>query len=134
MALALAAGACGGGDDDGGGGGGAGAGGPWASLPERPCPEDSFLSYESFGGPFMLTWCNGCHGAGVPDGMRQGAPVGIDFDTIEDVRRQAERIWARSGDQNATMPPIGGPHEDERALLGEWLACGAKTDAELGQP
>lgn len=99
--------------------------GPWKSLKERPCPEDSFLTWDNFGSPFMDTWCNGCHGAGLPDGMRQGAPIGIDFDTLEDVRAQDDRIWARAGDQNDTMPPIGGPHEEERAMLGEWLACGA---------
>ena len=99
--------------------------GPWSSLKERPCPEDSFLTYDAFGGPFMITWCNGCHSVDLPDGMRQGASLGVDFDTVEDIRRHATRIWARSGDDNITMPPIGGPDEDERALLGEWLACGA---------
>jgi hypothetical protein len=37
----------------------------------------------------------------------------------------------RAADQNATMPPAGAPGEDERTLLGEWLACGAPTQADL---
>lgn len=127
--IALAAPACSGGDDEGGDEGP--DEGPWASLAERPCPEDSSLSYESFGGPFMLNWCNGCHSADLPEGMRQNAPLGVDFNTLEDIRRQADRIWARSGDQNATMPPVGGPPAEERALLGEWLACGAPANADL---
>jgi hypothetical protein len=124
-ALALAAllvacgGGCGGGEEA------AEDTGPWGSLKERPCPEESYLTYDDFGGPFLLTWCDGCHSVDLPDGSRQGAPLGVDFDTIDDVRRQKKRIWARAGDQNDTMPPIGGPDEEERALLGEWLACGA---------
>ncbi|MBL4687632.1 MAG: hypothetical protein JKY37_23755 [Nannocystaceae bacterium] len=35
--------------------------GPWDSLEERPCPEDSFVTYENFGWPHMLTFCTGCH-------------------------------------------------------------------------
>lgn len=106
--------------------------GPWNSLDERPCPDDSFLTHENFGGPFLLNYCTGCHHTGVPADLRQGAPLEINFDTLDDVRGHADRIWFRAADQNATMPPLGAPGEDERALLGEWLACGAPTDADLG--
>lgn len=102
-----------------------GDGGPWSSLDERPCPEDSSLTYANFGRPYMLDHCTGCHASALPEGERQGAPLAVDFDSLEDVRAQAERIWARAGDQNASMPPVGPPGDDERALLGEWLACGA---------
>ncbi len=106
--------------------------GPWNSFDERPCPDDSFLTYENFGGPFMLSYCTGCHQSMLPADMRQGAPVEVNFDDIDDVRNQAERIWARGGDQNLSMPPVGPPDDEERALLGEWLACGSPTDADLG--
>lgn len=106
--------------------------GPWTNLDERPCPEDSFLTYESFGGPFMLSNCTGCHHSRLPADTRQGAPIGVDFDELEDIRAWADRIWARSGDDNLTMPPVGPATADDRARLGEWLACGAPTDAELG--
>ncbi len=99
----------------------------YETFDERPCPEDSELTFESFGGPFLISWCNGCHASGMPEAERQGAPLGIDFDDIDRIRAQAERIWARSGDHNFTMPPAGGPEDDERALLGEWLACGAPS-------
>lgn len=97
----------------------------YPSFDERPCPDDSTLTAEDFGGPFMLTYCTGCHHSALPEGERAGAPLGVDFDSLTDVRAQAARIWARAGDQNATMPPVGPPPEDERARLGEWLACGA---------
>jgi hypothetical protein len=99
--------------------------GPWSSLEERPCPPDSFLTFENFGGPFILDHCKGCHSGALPADMRQDAPPGVDFDSLDDVRHWAPRIWARAADQNATMPPVGAPGPEERALLGEWLACGA---------
>lgn len=105
--------------------------GPWPSLEERPCPDDSFLTYESFGGPFMLTYCTGCHHTRLPADQRQGAPIEVNFDDLEDIRERADRIWGRAGDHNATMPPVGAAPEGERALLGEWLACGTPTDADL---
>jgi hypothetical protein len=103
----------------------------YPSLAERPCPEDSVLTSENFGAAFMLTYCTGCHHSALPDGERAGAPVGVDFELLIKVRAQAERIWARAGDQNATMPPVGPPPADERARLGEWLACGAPTRDDL---
>lgn len=103
----------------------------YPSLGERPCPPDSALTAEDFGGPFMLTYCTGCHHASLPAGERAGAPLGVDFETLTKIRAQADRIWARSGDQNATMPPIGPAPADERAKLGEWLACGAPARADL---
>ena len=105
--------------------------GPWDTLRERPCPTDSIVSFENFGAPFMLDHCKGCHSAALPEDMRQMAPLDVDFDDLQDIRDQAERIWARCGDQNMTMPPVGGPSDAERRLLGEWLACGVPTDAEL---
>ena len=101
--------------------------GQYQSLEERPCPEDNFLTWENFGAPFLLEYCTGCHGADIPLGERQAAPVDVNFDTVEDVRGRAAQVWKRAADQNETMPPVGGPSAGERELLGEWLACGAPT-------
>ncbi len=98
--------------------------GPWDSLDERPCPPESTVDAQNFGIPFLLTHCNGCHGGAVTGDERQGAPPEVTFDNMDQVRMQLDRIWERSGDDNNTMPPAGGPTEEERALLGEWLACG----------
>ena len=99
--------------------------GPFESLEERPCPPDSVLSYNNLGGPLLLNWCAGCHSEALTEDARAGATLGVDFDTIEDIRNHADRIWARAGDQNMSMPPAGGPPAADRTLLGEWLACGA---------
>jgi hypothetical protein len=119
-------------DDTGSGGSTGNTLGPWANLGERPCPDDSFLSYENFGGPFMLTYCTTCHASRLPADMRQGSPIEVNFDDIEDIRERADRIWVRAADDNATMPPVGPPDEEARTRLGEWLACGAPTAADLG--
>jgi len=108
--------------------------GPFASLQERPCPTDGEhpdLSYESFGAPFFLSYCQGCHGSVRAEGQRQSAPLAIAFDDVAAIRQHAARIWARAADQNATMPPVGGPPAHEREKLGAWLACGAKRRSEL---
>lgn len=97
----------------------------WTSVHERPCAEDSVLTWESFGAPFLRNWCTGCHSADVAGAARYGAPTGVDFDTPAAARAWREAIWLRAGDANETMPPAGGPGEEERRLLGVWLACGA---------
>lgn len=88
--------------------------------------DTSYLDYGNFGEPFALDWCRGCHSSSVPAGMRQKAPMGVNFDTHADVQQWKERILIRAGGNAPTMPPAGGPSADERALLAEWLACGAK--------
>ncbi len=97
----------------------------WTSFDDRPCPEDNFLTYENFGQGFMLDWCLGCHSDQLAPNDRAGAPEAIDFNTREDVVEWSERIWARSGDDNLTMPPVGGPSPEDRFYLAQWLACGA---------
>lgn len=143
-----AAGESSGGEASGTGSGGSGSGGsadetgtagttasdmgPWTSLDERPCPDDSFLTYENFGGPFMLSYCTTCHSSRLLADMRQGSPIDVNFDGIDDIREWAPRIWIRAADQNMNMPPVGPPADEERERLGEWLACGAPTAADLG--
>lgn len=88
--------------------------------------ETSYLDYDNFGAPFVINWCRGCHSSEVPANMRQKAPADANFDNIEQVRMWAERIATRATGDMPTMPPAGGPTPEERALLAEWIACGAK--------
>ena len=63
----------------------------WLSGPPRPLEpapdvattDDCSTSptWESFGQGFLRTWCTPCHSSGLPEGARQGAPLGVDFDT-----------------------------------------------------
>jgi uncharacterized membrane protein len=92
--------------------------------PGDPCAT-SYLTYENFGEPFVANWCRSCHSSQVPVGMRQTAPDDVNFDDLADVRAFADRISFRAGVQK-TMPPAGGPSDEERALLVEWVGCGTR--------
>src|SRR6185503_5301004 len=73
--------------DDGGGSG--------SNIPEvvdEDVCETSYLDYDNFGEPFVINWCRGCHSSEVPAGMRQKAPIGANFDNLEQVRMWGERI------------------------------------------
>ena len=101
------------------------------------CDPEAGLTYTNFGDPFLGQWCTSCHSSALPEGMRQKAPVGMDFDSYDGIVGNIDRIYARAADANETMPPVGGPDADARRLLGEWLACGAPgvpEDLEGGEP
>jgi uncharacterized membrane protein len=82
------------------------------------------LSYDDFGEPFIANWCRGCHSEGNIPGMRQGAPPDVNFDTLAEVRSYAGEIVDMAG-TGRMMPPAGGPSDAERAMLIEWISCGA---------
>jgi len=95
------------------------------SIDDYPCPTGGTkLTYESFGSAFLADNCQSCHGR--ESGDRKGAPSGFDFGTVEQVRAQKARIFARAAADNVTMPPgPDDPPADARQQLAEWLACGA---------
>jgi len=97
------------------------------------CPDDSDLDYESFGAAFLDRYCISCHSSALSPAERGGAPFGFDYDThaglwdsgIEHVDYVAA---AGAAHENDFMPPratLLQPTGHERALLGEWLSCGA---------
>jgi uncharacterized membrane protein len=86
------------------------------------CGEDvPVLTWESFGEGFVTTYCQGCHASTAPD--RHGAPEHVAFDTEEDAMLWRYRILATAGFDGLTMPPGGGPTDEDRALLEAWLGC-----------
>ena len=93
--------------------------------PDAESCATSYVTYQTVGEPFMSNWCRGCHSAKLPTTMRQQAPVTVNFDTLADVRSWSERIAFRATGKPPTMPPSGGPSDEERSLLAGWLACGA---------
>ena len=97
--------ACGGDDDDDDGG--------------VNCDE-STLTYATFGEQFMTDYCTDCHAPGADN------PINPDLDTLATVQAQAGRVDARAG-RGLTMPPLEPrPSAEERALLSEWIECGAE--------
>jgi len=91
------------------------------------------LTWQNFGKGFMDTWCNACHSSSLAGVDRQGAPDGVNFEHLEDVRLWAARIDARATPTPPTMPVAGGNTELERQQLKEWLDCGAPGE-ELPPP
>ncbi len=105
---------------------------------ESECPPTQSLSYENFGKSFMESYCTDCHDSKKRGADRQGAPSFHDFDTIYGIRAVWEHIdfttaAGPTGIVNDSMPPEGEPQPTlaERKKLGEWIACGMPTDAQL---
>jgi uncharacterized membrane protein len=90
----------------------------------------STLTYATFAAPLLTQYCTGCHSAALVGAARSSAPLGLDFDTLTDVRTAAAAIdrVAGSGPDavNTDMPPgAPRPRLDQRERLASWLACGA---------
>jgi uncharacterized membrane protein len=99
------------------------------------CPSDSTLTYESWALDFFGNYCLRCHSKALAPGQRNGAPVGFDWDDIDSVRLHAEEMDLMAAASNSvvnTQMPLNPPDPptSERRKLGEWLACGAPTDAD----
>jgi hypothetical protein len=102
----------------------AACGGPTGAT----CPQGSTLTYANFGSDFMGKYCLKCLSASASD--RGGAPKDVNFDTQAEIQAKKADVdsMAASGPKRTnTVMPDGDPKpsNDERAKLGEWLACGA---------
>lgn len=73
--------------------------------------------------------CVTCHSASPTDDDFKQAPNGAIFDTPQQIRRQAQKINARAV-LTQTMPPANKTEitDDERELLGKWIAQGARIE------
>jgi len=98
--------------------------GPACGADTDPTCAQSYLRYDNFGSPFIVSWCRACHSAGAPPDMRQQAPADINFDSLSEIRHWSLQIRLTAGD-GSSMPPAGGPSSAERQMLVEWLGCGA---------
>ena len=87
--------------------------------------EDIPWTYQNVGDPFMRTWCTSCHHVDLPEEQRSGALLGVNFHSYTEVISQLERIKARTLSEPMTMPPAGGPSDQELNRLREWIDCGA---------
>lgn len=87
-------------------------------LPDRAECEDGAPSYGDDVAPIIDERCNGCH---YP-GNAQTAAVWSDYDAV-----YARRITLQSRIYSCVMPPESAPALEpaERAVLLEWLVCGA---------
>ena len=91
-----------------------GGGAPTGSACPTPSDTTTPLTWDNFGQDFMVSNCTRCHGTFRSQGGVKSNIAAID-------------AWAAAGPDatNRDMPPSNGISDEERALLGEWLACGA---------
>lgn len=108
-----------------------------ASISEVDC-DTLNLTYENFGRAFFEKYCLRCHSASLTDDLaRSDAPLGIDFDSLEDIRSYTTRTALRAGELG-DMPPalLGGqqPSVAERIQLLQWIECGTPSEADATTP
>ncbi|HCH62581.1 MAG: hypothetical protein CL927_18585 [Deltaproteobacteria bacterium] len=102
-----------------------------AAVDGPECRDNPPLDWDNFGKGHMDKHCNGCHSVLIPEYQRQGAPAGVDFNTYGDVLAWRERIVARGTRavlDEPTMPPGGGPSDEELSNVLEWLDCEVAKD------
>jgi uncharacterized membrane protein len=77
----------------------------------------------------ILTRCSPCHSANPSDDVFLTAPNGVMFDTPDQIRRMASKIWARAA-ATKSMPPANKTNmtEAERELLHHWIEQGARIE------
>jgi uncharacterized membrane protein len=77
----------------------------------------------------MEARCLSCHAKMPTNPSFAAPPAGVVFDTPADVVFQKDRILVRAV-ETKTMPlgNMTGMTDEERALLGRWIAEGARTD------
>lgn len=88
------------------------------------CVGAEATSWASFGGAFVAAECQACHSIDAAD--RQGAPSGVDFDTVDEVWERADSVLMLAGSEPPTMPPDRGTTEADRERLRWWLGCGVE--------
>jgi uncharacterized membrane protein len=85
------------------------------------CADTPALTWDDFGQGFLRESCEPCHASGALD--RHGAPEDVVFDTEDDAIRWATQILSVATGDTPTMPPEGGPTDDQRWELWVWLTC-----------
>jgi len=73
--------------------------------------------------------CAVCHSADAADRTFGAAPVGVAFDTPEQIHARIDRIRARAV-ETETMPPANKTFMtvEERAILAQWIAQGGRME------
>jgi uncharacterized membrane protein len=97
-----------------------------ATAPKAPRPSAGDEPLFGAARVVIAQRCAPCHSAAPTQPGVPSAPAGALFDTPEQMRVWAPRIGERAA-ITRTMPPgnVTGMTDDERALLGRWVAAGA---------
>jgi hypothetical protein len=96
-----------------------------------PDPARPTVTYSGFAESFFASYCTRCHSSALTtQDQRNGATVHANWDDLPTIRSYLKEIdsLAAGGPNgiNHIMPPSDPrPSDDERIMLGEFLACGA---------
>ena len=72
--------------------------------------------------PLFADHCTECHSTTNESSSRQGAPIGIDYDSAESSRLNSDLTWQMIVTERM---PLKAPMPHEEALLvWDWLSCG----------
>lgn len=95
------------------------------------CESGSTLTYDNFAKGFFDEYCTRCHSSQRTGADRNGAPSGVDFDSLAAIKAVSAPTVDRKAVYTSTPGgtpemPINDPRPDAatRAELGVWLACG----------
>lgn len=97
------------------------------------CPDMAHptITYSGWAQYFFASYCTRCHSSTLTTSdERNGATIHANWDDLPTIRSYTKEIdsFAAGGPNgiNHIMPPNGAmPSDDERIMLGEFLACGA---------
>ena len=97
------------------------------------CPdmEHPTITYSGWAADFFASYCTRCHSSTLTTSdERHGATIHANWDDLPTIRTYATEIdsFAAGGPNgiNHIMPPSDPtPSDDERIMLGEFLACGS---------
>jgi len=100
------------------------------AQPEEKAEIKSWLlcdyAYYNFGEDFMEQYCTRCHHSDFQGAFnRQGAPEGLDFNKVEVIRENKDKIIdAVMYNKYSTMPPdLIQPSDEEKNRMKAWLQC-----------
>lgn len=102
---------------------------PGATL--ASCPDGSSVTYGSFAQGFFADYCTRCHASTLSGTARNGAPPDVNLDSraaiTPAIAARVDRVAAAGPTRINVFMPLGAPapSDDERDLLGAWIACGA---------
>ncbi len=92
--------------------------------PAEFCETVPLITWETFGEGFLTTHCQGCHASAALN--RHDAPEVFTFDTEQDAVKWIGAILSVATGEEPTMPPQGGPSDEDRERLRIWLECFAQ--------
>lgn len=92
---------------------------------ELDCPAGTNLTWGNFAAQYTRRYCSGCHAGSLSGDDRQGAPDEVVLDSYQQALDWRVEMIRSASASNAPMPPGIKVPAGERALLREWLKCGA---------